>query len=235
MRYLKSDKLYCFSPPVMIATFAIETFLLLYVLFRYRRTPLVWLSAVLLAGLATFQLAEFFVCQGAVGMTWAYIGLVAITVLPPLGLHVVMEVAGRVHKSVLAFSYGSAVVFIGIFLFASQGISSQECLGNYVIFTIAPWAVWPYAAFYYGWLFVAGGYAWFSSRKITSLWQRRALYALIIGALTFLVPTAIVNLLDPMTVAGIPSIMCGFAVLFAIILVGLVLPWYYKAEGDKNK
>jgi hypothetical protein len=77
---------------------------------------------------------------------------------------------------------------------------------------------------------VSGGYAWFASRKIQSLWQRRALYALIAGALTFLVPTAIVNLLDPMTVAGMPSIMCGFAVLFAVILVGLVLPWYHKKE-----
>lgn len=234
MRYLKTDRLYCFSPPVMIITFAIETFLLLYMLFRYKRTRLVWISAALLACLATFQLAEYNVCQGATGMTWAYIGLVAITILPPLGLHVVMEVAGRIHKSVLAFSYGSAAVFAGIFLFASQGISSQECLGNYVIFTIAPWAIWPYGAFYYGWLFVAGGYAWFSSRKITSLWQRRALYALIIGALTFLVPTALVNLLDPMTVAGIPSIMCGFAVLFAIVLVGLVLPWYNRSLKDKE-
>lgn len=235
MRYLKSDRLYCFSPPVMIATFIIETVLLLFVFFRYRRGPVVWLSMAILAGLATFQLAEFNVCQGATGMTWAHIGLVAITLLPPLGLHLVMHVAERVHRTVLAVAYASAAVFIVIFLFAAQGISAQECLGNYIIFTLAPWAVWPYVAFYYGWLFVSGGYAWFASRKITSLWQRRALYALIIGALTFIVPTAIVNLLDPMTVAGIPSIMCGFAVLFAIILVGFVLPWYRRAKNEPTK
>jgi len=215
----------------MIATFAIETVLLLFVFFRYKRSAVTWLSMAILAGLATFQLAEFNVCQGATGMTWAYIGLVAITLLPPLGLHLVMQVAHRVHRAVLAAAYGSAAVFIVIFLFAAQGISTQECLGNYVIFTLAPWTVWPYAAFYYGWLFVSGGYAWFASRTMKSLWQRRALYALIVGALTFLIPTAIVNLLDPMTVAGIPSIMCGFAVLFAIILVGLVLPWYHRKDA----
>lgn len=213
----------------MVATFAIETALLLYVLFRYKRTPVVWLSVAILVGLATFQLAEYNVCQGAVGMTWAQIGLVAITILPPLGLHLVMHVAGRVSRTLLVAAYGSAAAFIVVFLFAAQGISAQECLGNYIIFTIAPWAVWPYAAFYYGWLFVSGGYAWQASRTIKSQWQRRALYALIVGALTFLIPTAIVNLLDRATVAGIPSIMCGFAVLFAIILVGFVLPWYHKS------
>jgi hypothetical protein len=212
----------------MVATFAIETILLLYVLFRYKRTPVVWVSVALLAGLATFQLAEYYVCQGAEGMMWAKVGFVAITLLPPLGLHLVMLVANSVHRILLAVAYASAAMFIVVFLFTAQGLSAQECLGNYVIFTVAPWAAWPYAGFYYGWLFVSGGWAWRASRQINRKWQKRALYALIIGALTFILPTAIVNLLDPVTVAGIPSIMCGFAVLFAITLVGLVLPWYHR-------
>jgi hypothetical protein len=219
----------------MVATFAIETVLLLYVLFRYKRTPVVWLSVAILAGLATFQLAEYNVCQGAVGMIWAQIGLVAITLLPPLGLHLVMHVAGRISRTLLVAAYGSAVAFIVVFLFAAQGISAQECLGNYIIFTLVPWVVWPYAAFYYGWLLVSGGYAWHASHSIKSKWQRRALYALIVGALTFLIPTAIVNLLDRATIAGIPSIMCGFAVLFAIILVGFVLPWYHYKSPTHRK
>ncbi|GEM_PF-4205541 len=47
-------------------------------------------------------------------------------------------------------------------------------------------------------------------------------------ALAFIVPTTAVNLINPATLAGIPSIMCGFAVLLAIILAGEVLPSYYS-------
>lgn len=55
-----------------------------------------------------------------------------------------------------------------------------------------------------------------------------ALRALALGYLAFIVPTTAVNLINPATLAGIPSIMCGFAVLLAIILAGEVLPSYYS-------
>jgi len=54
--------------------------------------------------------------------------------------------------------------------------------------------------------------------------QREALYGMIVGYLVFLLPTAIANTIDPATMAGIPSIMCGFAVLFALILFFYILP-----------
>ena len=55
-----------------------------------------------------------------------------------------------------------------------------------------------------------------------------ALRALALGYLAFIVPTTAANLINPATLAGIPSIMCGFAVLLAIILAGEVLPSYYN-------
>ncbi len=57
-----------------------------------------------------------------------------------------------------------------------------------------------------------------------------AVRALILGYLVFLVPTAISNTVEPSSRAGIPSIMCGFAVIFALILVIYVLP--RMAEED---
>ena len=47
---------------------------------------------------------------------------------------------------------------------------------------------------------------------------------LIIGYLIFLVPTALANSIKPSTRRGIPSIMCGFAVLFALIMTLYILP-----------
>jgi len=44
------------------------------------------------------------------------------------------------------------------------------------------------------------------------------------GYAAFILPTTAFNIIDPTTTRGIPSIMCGFAVIFAVALVAKVLP-----------
>lgn len=231
MRYLKSDKLYCFSPPVMLATFIIEIALAVYTVARYKLTPVTRLAALVLVGLAAFQLAEYNVCEGAWGvdsLTWAKIGYVAITALPPLGLHLATKIAGEKRRLLVASAYGTGVAFALVFAFVGHGMQAQQCLGNYVIFTTAPWAVWPYTLYYYGWLLVTVGYAWQKAQVVKK--QKGTLYALALGYLAFIVPTTLANIVDPSTLAGIPSIMCGFAVILAIILALIVVPRYVKAK-----
>jgi hypothetical protein len=227
MRYLKTGRLYCFSPPIMLATFFIEIGCALYTIIRYKLTPISRLGVAILVGLAVFQLAEYNVCEGAWGvdsLTWARIGYVAITLLPPLGLHLIVRIAGKSQRMLVGLAYVSALVFACIFLFVGHGMQSEACLGNYVIFTIAPWASEPYAVYYYGWLLVAVGYAWQAATVIGSVVKKKALYGLAIGYLAFIVPTTAANLLNPATLAGIPSIMCGFAVILAVIMTGIVMP-----------
>jgi hypothetical protein len=233
MRYLKTDKLYCFSPPVMIATFFIEIICAIYVLFKYKVAPIPRLAILILVGLAVFQLAEYNVCEGAWGvdsMMWARIGYVAITLLPPLGIHLATKLTGEKRSFLVGSAYASAAAFAIIFLFIGHGMQSHACLGNYVIFAIAPWATDLYSIYYYGWLAVGVGYAWHAGKAVVTN-RRQALQALAVGYLAFIVPTTIVNLVDPSTIEGIPSVMCGFAVIWAIILTMVVLPSYY---GSKN-
>lgn len=231
MRYLKSDKLYCFSPPVMLATFVIEIAFAIYTIARYKLTPISRLAVMILVGLAVFQLAEYNVCEGAWGvdsLTWARIGYAAITILPPLGVHLATRIAGEKQRLLLAGAYGAAAVFAFIFLFVGHGMQSQQCLGNYVIFTIAPWAVGAYALYYYGLLLLAVGYAFRAAANLKESNKRYALYALALGFLAFIVPTTAANLIDHSTIAGIPSIMCGFAVILAVILTTVVVPKYHE-------
>ncbi|HTJ73068.1 MAG TPA: hypothetical protein VL481_00570 [Verrucomicrobiae bacterium] len=232
MRYLKTNRLYCFSPPVMLATFIIEVVGALYVIFRFKMTPVSRLAVGILAGLATFQLAEYNVCEGAWGvdsLTWARIGYVAITLLPPLGLHLATKIAAKQQKALVAGAYASAAVFAGIFLFVGHGMQSQQCLGNYVIFTIAHWATIPYAMYYYGLLLLTVGYALRASKTMANRFKREALAFLAVGYMAFILPTTAANLIDPTTLAGIPSIMCGFAVILAVILTTVVMPKYYES------
>lgn len=165
---------------------------------------------------------------GISSLMWARIGYVAITLLPPLGLHLATQLAGQKRPLLVGTAYASAAVFAGIFLFVGQGMQSQLCLGNYVIFSIAPWATLPYAMYYYGWLMVGTGYALKAAQVIKSVSKQKALRGFILGYMAFIVPTTAANIVDPSTISGIPSIMCGFAVIFAIVVTTVVLPNYFK-------
>ena len=238
MQKENSLRLYCFSPLVMMVTFLIEAGAALYVIFKYRMTRAAQLITALLGALATFQLAEYMVCEGAFffsSLDWARLGYAAITILPPLAIHLGLTIAKRKNTPLLAAAYGSAVVFMTFFLFVGQGMQSQQCLGNYVIFEIAPYASLPYGIYYQGWLIIGVVLAWRAHYQMKDSNLRKALVWLVIGYLSFMVPSLAVFLLNPQTAAGLPSIMCGFAVLMALTLLFKVAPLVLKDTNPAQK
>lgn len=227
----KSTQLNCFSPPVMIATFIVEIAMAAYVTWRYRLDSLQRLVVVCLAMLAIFQLSEYFVCGGwgLMAETWSKVGYVAITTLPPLGLHILHKLAGKPNRRLVNTAYGSMAAFAVYFLAYRYAFRGYACTGNYVIFQLGVFPAWAYGAYYYGWLFTAIllGAHWANQLRAKgkkAFQQLQTVRALIIGYLVFLVPTALANSVSPATRRGIPSIMCGFAVLFALILTFYILP-----------
>lgn len=227
--------LFCFSPPVMIATFLLEIVLAVAVLWKYKLNPISRLVVLILLLLAIFQLAEFMICEvwGFSSLTWSRVGYIAITLLPPLGIHLAYQIAGVKKRPLLIPAYVAAGGFVLFFLSVGSSLEAAACLGNYVIFEMTKGSVWLYAVYYYG-LLIGGVWLCDKLAKQTKDQNiKSALYALAIGYSAFILPTATVNLIDPSTMAGIPSIMCGFAVIFAIVIVFWVLP---KAQrGLKHK
>jgi hypothetical protein len=238
MRYIKTNTLSCFSPPVMIATFAIEIGLAIYVSWRYKVTNITKLAIAILFFLAVFQLAEYNVCEGSFGidpLSWSRLGYVAITMLPPLGFHLATRLAGQKQTLAVTAGYVGAGLFAAFFAFSGTGLTASACLGNYVIFKTAPGSSLLYAAYYYGWLLAGIVYCWVMAGRQAKPNQARALKSLMIGYIMFVLPTTAVNIVDPSTIAGIPSIMCGFAVLLAVILAGEVIPHYYMQPSLSQK
>lgn len=210
-----------------MATFLIEIGGALWTLIRYKTDKNARLIIALLVFLGIFQLAEYMVCEGALGLSsldWARVGYVAITLLPPLGLHLGLSIAGKSPRGLLLAAYGSAAAFITFFLFIGHGMQGEVCMGNYVIFKIAPYAGLLYTLYYYGWLLASVGLVLRYRKKVKRRVNRKALAWLAGGYAAFIVPTTFVNIIDPSTIAGIPSIMCGFAVILALILVFMVSP-----------
>lgn len=221
-------RLNCFSPPVMLATLVIEICLAFYTLWRYRLNTVGRLVVISLLALAAFQLCEYHVCTGfgPSAVRWSRAGYVAITLLPPLGLHTLYVLAGKPSRKVVVLAYLSMAGFVVYFLSYHAAFIGYQCTGNYVIFQIGKWPAWFYATYYYGWLLTAIvlGILWARQLGEQATRQKSSIEALIIGYFVFLLPTAIVNSISPATRRGIPSIMCGFAVLFALILVLYILP-----------
>jgi hypothetical protein len=240
MRRRSGVVFHCFSPPVMVATFLIEIGLAAYVVWRYHMTNYTRLIVALLVGLGVFQFAEYFVCTGfgMHGETWSRLGFVSISTLPPLGLHLMHVLAGKRAGKLVWTAYATLAAFSAFFLLYTHAFQGYQCTGNYVIFQIGAPVTLLYSLYYYGWILtslVLGGH-WLRSYARhhggkAALKQVQTIRALIAGYLAFLLPVAIVNTINPQTIDGIPSIMCGFAVLLALVLGFYILP----RVGEKRR
>ena len=221
----------------MIATIIVESLLLVYTLLRYKTGVLVRLVVATLATLAIFQLSEYHVCTG-LGLRaedWSRLGYGAITMLPPLGLHILHLIGHKPRRRLVTLAYATMFVFIWYFLAYSFAFTGYQCTGNYVIFQIGTVPALIYGVYYYGWLFAAIGLAahWVSQlngKNLSEFHMQKALKGMIAGYAVFLVPTALVYSMNPSYRRGIPSIMCGFAVLFALILALYILPHAKKVS-----
>lgn len=226
-----SNKLYCFSPPVMLATFVIELSLAFYSIWRYKLTSINRLVVSILASLASFQLAEYMVC-GGLGWShieWARLGYVSITLLPAIGIHLLTKLANKKMPWLVGSVYATCAAFVTFYLVGAGAVNGQACYPNYAVFyTNSDVSQW-YTAYYYGWLMVGTYLAWHWGMGNPKI--RKTLHAMMLGYLVFLVPTTAFNIIDPTTIKGIPSIMCGFAVILAIILATQVLP----KSGEKRQ
>lgn len=219
----------------MLVTFVIELALAAYALYFYRADKIAKLCIAILVLLAIFQLAEFNVCEGAFGidsLTWSRIGYVCITFLPVLGIHALLTIAKRSSPMFVRGVYALATVFAGYFLTAGHGLTASVCTGNYVIFEVNPNINSLYMMYYYGLEVLALYTAWSLARKAKQKKPRRALYGFAVGYLCLLVPTTTVNIINPETIRGIPSVMCGFAILLALLIAFVVLP---NAATPKHK
>jgi hypothetical protein len=216
----------------MLATLTVESALVLYTVWRYKMTTLARLAVTALIGLVIFQASEYFVCTGhgsITGEEWSRLGFSAIAVLPPLGLHIMHILADKPKRRLVAGAYATMAGFVAFFLLHHATFTGYQCTGNYVIYQIAPWVGGLYYVYYYGWLAIGILLGWHWANELLARGkathkQLESVRGLIIGYLVFLVPTTLANTIKPSTRRGIPSIMCGFAVLFALILTLYILP-----------
>jgi hypothetical protein len=208
----------------MLATLVIEFSLAFYTLWRYKMSTISRLAFVMLIALGSFQLAEYMVCGGLgwTNMEWARFGYIAITLLPALGVHMLVALANYKKPLLVAAAYLTCAAFIIYYMMNAHAINGQTCYANYAVFHTYHESSQLFAAYYYGWLMISLYLAWHWGNQLPK--RRKIMHTMMIGYLVFIVPTTAFNIIDPSTIKGIPSIMCGFAVLLAFVVVFKVLP-----------
>lgn len=228
----KGTVLGCFSPPVMVATFAVEIFLAAHTFIRFKMNPKGRAIIALLVCLAAFQLAEFYVCtQSSFGILASRAGYVAITFLPAIGLYLMSLLTVPMQRKTHYTVFGTTFLVAMYFLFAPNAFKSYECTGNYVIFQMSYLSAFMYGIFYYFLLAAAilrGVEYLVKSRDVSS---RSAARWLLAGYAIFIVPVAVLTVLHPDTRQAVPSLLCGFAILLAIILGVRVAPLALKKRN----
>jgi hypothetical protein len=229
MRLFKNKtRFYCFSPPIMLATFIVEILLAIYAYFRYKATLFSNLVVVIIILLASFQAAEYQICGHGNPMIWMRLGFVIITLLPVLGLHLISLISNKL--SYLKIGYIAMLIFVLIFALVPASLTNAVCGGNYIIFSSQSNLMWLYGFYYFGFLFLGIWEAFeFLQEK-----KSKALLWIIIGYFSFMFPMGIVYIISPEVRSAIPSVMCGFAIIFALILSLIVVPEYNK-ENRKKK
>ncbi len=220
-----SSSLYCFTPLVSLGTFIIEAVFSLYVLFKYRSTLMSRLCFALLACLGIFQLSEYLVCTISNGEKWIYLGFIAITFLPALGLHISTLIVKR-QTNILWLSYSAVALIVGLLLLTPLYNLHAQCMTNYVNVTMNfPYGLL-FGIFYMYFMFYAIYFTYKHSRK--PLGTKSVELWLILSYLVFIVPSALLYFARIIVKSSLPSVMCGFALLTAIIFIMKIIPLYYK-------
>jgi len=230
----KKTDFYCFTPEVMIGTFIFEIAAAIFVLLRYKISRFSLIAVALLVSLAAFQIVEYQICaDSSHPLIWAKIGFVAITLLPVLGLYLISLVTKKKHF--LNAGYLVAGFFLLYFAFSQQGITEVVCGGNYVIFNGSGTLYWLYGLYYFSFLVLA---IWEAVEKMLEIKRdpaaEKILFWIIVGYLSFLIPAGLVYFFFDVSTSALPSIMCGFAILFALILILKILPAYNARFGEKR-
>jgi hypothetical protein len=221
---------YCFTPMVSLATFVIELGLALFVLYRYKMTAFSRLAALIFILLGTFQLAEYKMCTGGNAQLWSKIGVASITLLPVMAMHLTTMLIRPSRWTCVGYMLGVCII-AAIFYLPVPIL--PHCTGKFVVLGFNDLFGMIFYLYYALFLFIALEMIVRTMRNHKG--DEQELFWALMVYLAFLVPTAVVYFMITTSRAGVPSIMCGFAVFGALVVVFKELPRFYVLNKAKKR
>ncbi len=230
---IDSKKIYCFTPLVSLGTFLVESILAIYVLYKYRKTDFGIVSFFVLFSLASFQLPEYLLCTTDKSIYYVLlmqISFIGTIFLPALGVHLVHLLNEKKYSKLVTFGYILASLVSIAIMFNKGEDFIHICTGHYVRFSLGTFVTKIYF-FTYIILIASSMYILISKiiqkkNKVLNTWM-------LLAFLIFLIPTYTLYFLSFIPNNGIPSVLCGFALFAALILIAKILPLYHDKDMVK--
>lgn len=225
----------CYTPQVSLATALIEWILVVLMVKTFKKTLLRDYFAVLIVLLGVYQFTEFMLCTSGYAKFWATLGFVTYTFLPAICLDAVTRFLGkRVHPAII---YAIPVLASAFTVFSGAFVTEAYCSLFYIrvlnMFNQAQGgylrvASLVYSAYYSGFI-VLSGIMMLSARRKESDHRKKRLHLCVpVGILMMGIPTYLVMFVLSDTVYTFPSVLCHFALFFAMMAF---LAVYYESAA----
>ena len=154
---------------------------------------------------------------------WAKIGFIAYTFLPGLNLHAILRILRR--RANLFWIYVIPTTAALLAVISPNFILDAKCMSVFIQTQIAfrnsggifnQTLYWIYLLYYSGFIAIALGYILRDYLHQRNMIKKEIDLVEIIGAFMMLAPTVILTMLLPHLNVRFPSILCFFAIFFAI-------------------
>jgi len=219
-----------YSPVLAVATAAFEIVVAAWALGRVRRSHdersvLLTTSAILLL-LAAYQLAEVAICADVTAAGFGpRLAFIIVTWLPPLDLLLIAQLRKPRSRVTSGAAYAMLAAAAGMVVWISVDRSfatASVCNAVYARYVHAMPRFFIYSSFYWVGLLemvLLSGYGALACRDKR---RRGQLMQLFVGTLAFVVPSIALSWFVPPARGALPSIMCHFALVFAVCLARLI-------------
>jgi len=219
----------CFAPYVSLSTFVIEFLLAAFFLLKSPRDNLNRIIALMSLLLGFYQLNEFLICVSGVGL-FTRLAMMTAAVLPALGITYALimfreKIKFRWHLLI----YSPAIFFILMFGVFDYFKESAVCSSIFIQYPDAGLLGMFFGLYYLVYLVAGLIMFYFVASRVKSMYEKRLVHLGMLGIFMFTVPTFVFLLFLPALRIQFASVLCEFALLFAIELV--VVLWYKDKHG----
>jgi hypothetical protein len=153
------------------------------------------------------------------------VGFIGTAFLPALGLHLVHLINNRQYKILVWVGYVLAILAIMAIFLTNNESFLHECVGRFVAFKVGTLTGKIYFLYYA--LVIGISFVLLFVNIYKKINTKLNIYTTA-AFLVFIVPALVLFFASQVPYSGLPSVMCGFAILAAIILTAKILPLYHQ-------
>ncbi len=225
-----------YSPGLSIATATFEITVAIWALRGPGNRSIIRTTAAILLFLAGYQIFEVGICANSAASGFLpRLAFIDVAWLPPLGLLLIAKLQRPRSRLTYGNAYAMFAAALGIVVWiALDGgfVSSSVCNTLFARYTNPMPRFTIYAGFY--WLGLLGMivHSGYGVRTCSDPHRRRLLFQVFAGTLAFLIPSLVVSSYLAPAEGALPSVMCHFALIFAVFLTRLIYLERKPAEEE---